>query len=249
MPFGYAALCSDFVINSKLKLTMDLPTDREATLGLFERIRRAHPSLSRLRRFDNELALESRDDTCDYHWVALRTTSLRATFMNPDSLTACQQVAATLLECSPYFLSISSLDIASLEVSFGFDLEAATNRNEVIVDALLKHSPLSNAIDLEQEDVLDFQPSITVMLDRETQTEATIEVRPRVNERELKQQRFEVGPLTIDCTVRQRSGFNSIESLPSHHERLLEHVQQLVDDRVIPRLLLPIRDAILSRPS
>jgi hypothetical protein len=41
MPSSYRALCSDFYINSKLNVRMELPTNREPVLELFERTRRS----------------------------------------------------------------------------------------------------------------------------------------------------------------------------------------------------------------
>ena len=40
MPSTYRALCSDFYINTKLSVRMELPTNREPVLELFE----AHPA-------------------------------------------------------------------------------------------------------------------------------------------------------------------------------------------------------------
>ena len=48
----FETFCSDFYINQKLALTMDLPEGRESVLDLFGRIRRELPFLDRLGRND-----------------------------------------------------------------------------------------------------------------------------------------------------------------------------------------------------
>ena len=56
-----AGICSDFYVNQKLALTMDVPEGREAVLDLFGRIKKEFPWLERLRRYEGEYALESED--------------------------------------------------------------------------------------------------------------------------------------------------------------------------------------------
>lgn len=55
----YSALATDFYVNLRLNVKMDLPTNRETVLGLFDRLRREFPSMNRFRRLTSELVLES----------------------------------------------------------------------------------------------------------------------------------------------------------------------------------------------
>ena len=59
MTTSYGALCTDFYINQKLALKMDLPTERETLLHFFDQVRETHPGMTRFRRYDGELSLES----------------------------------------------------------------------------------------------------------------------------------------------------------------------------------------------
>jgi len=78
MSTSYQALCTDFFVNSRLGVKMDLPSERQTVLDLFERLRREDPTLRRFRRFEGELALESRGpDNAAEKWVSLRRTSVR----------------------------------------------------------------------------------------------------------------------------------------------------------------------------
>ena len=54
-------LVTDFYVNQKLALKLDLPGSRETVLDLFGRLKKEFPQLSNFRRFEDELALESDD--------------------------------------------------------------------------------------------------------------------------------------------------------------------------------------------
>jgi hypothetical protein len=140
---AYRAWCSDFYVNMKLGLKMDLPAAREPVLELFDRIRRQVPSLSRLRRTDAEVALESPEGEPSLMWVAMKATSLRAGYVNPPDMAETYRLHRFLLETAPYFLSISPLDIDSVDLIFGFDLETEHDRDIIVYNALYSDSRLS----------------------------------------------------------------------------------------------------------
>ena len=48
---SYKALCSDFYINQKLTVKMDLPRSRETVLEFFERVRKQFPQMNQFRRY------------------------------------------------------------------------------------------------------------------------------------------------------------------------------------------------------
>src|ERR1044071_1206808 len=59
MSESYRALSSDFYVNLKLNLKLDLPRERQTILDLFDRVRRQFPSMNQFRRYRDELALEA----------------------------------------------------------------------------------------------------------------------------------------------------------------------------------------------
>ena len=83
MPSSYRALCSDFYINAKLNVRMELPTNREPVLDLFERARRSFPAMNSFRRYKDELALESAANATPHRWMAIRSSSVRSGVVNP----------------------------------------------------------------------------------------------------------------------------------------------------------------------
>ena len=125
----FETFCSDFYINQKLALTMDLPEGRESVLDLFGRIRRELPFLDRLKRYDGEYALESEEVRGSYAWVAMRQTTLRSGWVNPERPEQAYRLHRLLLELAPYFLSVSPIEIDHLELVFGFDFEVDRDRD------------------------------------------------------------------------------------------------------------------------
>src|SRR5690606_3447969 len=86
MATSFGALCSDFYINQKVSLKLDLPTGRETVLDMFDRVRREVPAMDRFRRFEGELSLESPEREAQYSWFALTSTAVRSGWVNPITL-------------------------------------------------------------------------------------------------------------------------------------------------------------------
>jgi len=248
MPESFQSVCRDFYVNQKLALKMDLPWGREPVLELFDRMRKAVPSLTDLRRYDHEISLESpEDDERSYAWVALRQTSLRSGFVNPADLADAYRLHRTVLETAPWFLSIRPLDIDHLELVFGFDFEAEGNRDAIIFDALLADTPLAGLLERDRDEPLDVQPFIGLHLDRDDGTQAFVEVKSRTKGLEGMPQRFPSEPISVYLTVRRTGPVDRLEDLPTVMASLAGHAERLAEQRVIPSVLIPIRDAILSR--
>jgi len=248
MSTGYGALCTDFYVNQKLSVRMDLPSDREAILGLFDRVRKVRPNMSVLKRFDGELALESPESDHSYEWLALRRTSIRSGCVNPASVEVALAVHRALLETAPYYLTISALEVASLEVLFGFDFEAETNRNDLVFEALFENTPLGHLVQRGAEEVTDCQPGLSFSLEPGGRLEASIDIKTRVRDSEVESGQYQAGPISVTCAVRRYGAVEAIDQLPSLVTELGSRVEHLVDERVLPRLIMPLREMISSRP-
>lgn len=248
MATGYGAICSDFYINQTLALKMDLPGDRETLLGMLDRVRRQCPAMAHLRRFDDELVLESDDRDVQYAWLALRRNAVRSGWVNPDSFTDAYRLHRLILETSPFFLSISALDVEYLELRFGFDLEARCNRNDLVFDALLESSPLARLIDRDTERLLDTQPVIGFMLDPSGDIEAFIEVKARTRPLEVTSGEFDDEPVSVLLSVRHMNPVRSIDQFDEVFADLSNRIERLAEERVVPHLVLPLREANHPRP-
>lgn len=242
MEASYKALCSDFYVNQKVSVKLDLPSTRETVLDLFERVRRAYPTMQSFRRYEDELALES-DPSCTPHrWLAIRPAHIRSGVVNPDSFDDAYGLHRCVLEVAPYFLSISPLDIEFVELLFGFDLHATGNHDAIVAGALVCQSPLGALLDVEGATPVDFQPLFGLRLGRANEgMEAHFEVKTRRGNDESRRD-----PISVYLTMRQFDPGVSVEDLPRVLGKLAGEGQRLVDSTLVPSLLIPIRDAIAA---
>lgn len=248
MATSYGAICTDFYVNQKMSLKMDLPSGRETVLDLFDRVRKELPSMERFRRYDGELALESPEQSSQYSWLAMRRTTIRSGWVNPESLEQAYKLHRLILDVAPYFLSISPLDVEFIELVFGFDLQAERNRNEVVFEALLADSPLASLVHVEDESVLEAQPFVGFSLNGNCDLQAFVEIKTRTTAREISTGRFDDEPISVYLTVRQYGSLKSIEDFAAAFGMLAGHIERLAEERVIPHVVMPIRETILSRP-
>ena len=158
MTTSFGALCTDFYVNQKLALKMDLPSDRETILHMFDQVRKAVPAMRSFRRYDGELALESSRKESEYQWLALRRTSIRTGHVNPTDLQSAYAMHKLILELAPYHLTISPLDVDYLELLLGFDLECKSNHDQVVFDALYNQSPVYKLSSVRGGVMTDCQP-------------------------------------------------------------------------------------------
>ncbi len=242
MSESYRALASDFYINQKLSLKLDLPRERQVILDLFDRVRRQFPSMNQFRRYRDELALEAEANAAQHRWIAIRTNNIRSGAVNPSDLEEAYTVHRHILDVAPFFLSISPLDVDYLELLYGFDLLTDRNHDEIVYEALVASSPLASLLDIPGSQVVDCQPLYGVVLREAQDIEVNFEVKTRAASREGRRDE----PISIYLTMRKYGPINEIKQLPEVLASLIQHGEELVDTRVVPNLVVPIRDAIGS---
>ncbi len=247
MSMSYRALCTDFYVNQRISLKMDLPMRRDTVLAMFDRVRREHPWMERFRRYHNELALESRQSTSgesQQQWLALRKSSVRSGSVNPDGSDDAFRLHRLILEVSPYFLDISPLDIDHLELLFGFDLLAMGNHDAMAYSALLRASPFANFADAPGSVVLECSPMLGIALDDSCSLQAQVEIKTRSSARQVRTGDYREEPLSIYLTVRKYGPIDDIKDLLKLQSLLIEQAEQLIASRVVPHILIPLRDTI-----
>jgi hypothetical protein len=242
---SFSSLCSDFYVNQKLGLKLDLPERRETVLDLFDRVRRTFPRLTTFQRYEGEVALESDSAERDWQWVALRQTSIRSGHVNPATLADAYNFHKSLLEVAPYFLSISPLDVDMLEVVFGFDFETEHDKDAVVFDALLANSPLGGLVDAGFESVIEAQPALAISLGDRGNMQAVFEVRTRPRVPVAGDRGGD--PISVFLTVRRHGPLASLDELKSAFGTIVGHAELLAEQRVIPNLVAPIHEVLQSR--
>jgi len=244
MPSTYRALCSDFYINSKLNVRMELPSNREPILELFERTRRSYPAMNAFRRYKDELALESAPNATPHRWIAIRNASVRAGVVNPSSAEEMYSIHRTSMEISPYFLSISPLDIEYIELLYGFDLAAKGNHDTITANALLAGSPMAAMLDVEGINIVDCQPTMGMKLIEDDGLEVHFEVKTRSKGKKAHEPNTD--PISVYLTLRRYDPVTNLEELTTKLDEMIERGQNLVDEYALPNLLMPLREEIAS---
>jgi len=247
MATSFGALCTDFYVNQKLALKMDLPEDRETVLHLFDRVRKAYPTMERFRRYDGELALESSRQSGDYQWLAMRRTSIRTGCVNPPTMDEAYALHRLILEVAPYHLTISPLDVDYVELLFGFDLECKANHDEIVYDALIAGSPMADLFNVPDAKIMEVQPVFSLSLNEQSDLHASFEVKTRTKTRRGRMsRRYRQEPINIFLTLRKYGPIQEIHDLKEIFELLAQQAEVLASERVVPNLLNPIARQITS---
>ena len=246
MATSYAALCTDFYVNQKLTMKMELPTDRETVLHMFDRVRKSVPSMDRFRRYQGELSLESSRREPEYRWLSVSDKSVRTGHVNPESMEETYRFHRLLLETAPYHLTISPLDVDHLELMFGFDLECRSNHDEVVADALFMNTPVSDLLHMPQTHMLELQPAFGVSLDKDGDLQAYFEVKTRRKNRRGRSGRYRNDPISVLLTLRRYGPVGEVGDLTDQFDELTKQGETLLAERLVPDLLMPISRQITS---
>jgi len=238
---SYRALCSDFYINQKLGVKLELPRGRETVLDMCERVRLAFPPMDQFKRYDDELALESGPDATPNRWLAVRDTNIRSGVVNPTTSDQAYELHRQILQIAPFFLSIRPLDIEYVELLFGFDLDCPDSHDRVIHEALIAPTELGELFDLEGVVPVDCQPVLGYAFGERGEHEVHVEVKSRSRGR---QRNASSDPISIYLTVRRLGPFEDIKDINTITDQLADQGEALVASSVVPKLLRPIRDAI-----
>ncbi len=246
MTESYRALATDFYVNQKVAVKMDLPRTRDTVLELFERIRRQFPSMAGFRRYRDELALESPQSEMPHRWLAIRANSIRSGVVNPNTLSEGYSLHRQVLESAPAYLSMTALDIDHVELLYGFDLAAGGNHDAIVLDALIPGSPLAALLDIPGAIPMDCQPIIGLSLGDRGDVEVNFEVKTRPGAHQPRDTPEGQDPISVYLTLRKFGPVGDIKDLDKIHRQLTSIGEELVENRLVPGLLMPIREAISS---
>lgn len=247
MSESYRALCTDFYVNQKIAVKMELPRTRETVLDLFERVRRQFPGMSMFRRYRDELALESPQSEMPHRWLAVRNTNIRSGVVNPGSMEEGYSLHRHVLEVAPAYMSISPLDIEYVELLYGFDLSASGNHDAIVLEALIPGSPLSALLEIPGAVPVDCQPLVGLTLGQRGDLEIYFEVKTRASANPAREHEGGGGdPISVYLTLRKFGAVSDTKELPGILTRLAHQGEELVEHRVVPGMLVPIREAIAS---
>lgn len=246
MSESYRALCTDFYVNQKVSVKMDLPRTRETVLEMFERVRRQFPSMTGFRRYRDELALESPQTDMPHRWLAVRASTIRSGVVNPSQLSDAYSLHRAVLETAPAYLSVTPLDIDHVELLYGFDLAAGGNHDAIVLEALIPGSPLAALLDIPGAVPIDYQPVIGLAMGQDGEIEVQFEVKTRPPAHPQKESSEGHDPISIYLTLRKFGHLGDVKDLERVHRQLVAAGEELLESRLVPGILVPIREAIGS---
>jgi len=248
-PNSFGSLCDDFYLDLYVNTELELPTDRDTILTFFERIRKRFPMMgSFYRREKNEYCLEEDRDVGQYRWVVLEADRVGSGVVNPAELEMAYQQHRFILELMPYMLSISALDIDSLDVTFAMDFDCAGNHDEVISEALFASSAFGTLADGPSVRPIVFSPAIVIALSEDCHIQARCSVESKTSVFEpRKRQHYEGDPISLSFTVRQYpptvGRFDPVEAF----DRLCRIGEEWMAERVIPNIVKPLSEKIAQK--
>lgn len=94
--------------------------------------------------------------------------------------------------------------------------------------------------------LLDCQPIVGVALNDACDLQAHFEVKTRTAARHVRTSEFAGQPISVYLTLRKYGSVADVKGLLDSFDSLAAHGERLVDDKVIPFLLRPIRESILA---
>ncbi|MBV8077002.1 MAG: hypothetical protein JO284_11420 [Planctomycetaceae bacterium] len=245
---GYFNDADDFYVNMNLNTEMELPTNRDTVLHYFEQMKKRFPELRNFFTRDNgDLVLEGDKEQGSYRWLAIEPRRLCSGQVNPESLDDAYRQHELVLELAPHLLTISTLDCEALDVMYGFDFTYDGNHDEVVAEALGVGSGLEGLLEVPSGRVINYEPSITLALDESCRLQCRLALETRTNAYQIRIGEFPEDQISIYFTVRQYWGTGPEQTFLDSFRRQREIGEEIVQRKVIPRVVRPLAQAIASR--
>ena len=249
MSNSYGSLCDDFYLDMCVNTELELPTQRDTVLAFFERIQKRFPAMGCFyRRENNEFCLEEDRSAGQYRWVALEACRIGCGAVNPSSFNDAYDVHRLVLELMPHMLSVTHLDIDSLDVTFAMDFDCRGSHDEVIAEALFTSTAFGCLLEVPSARPIGFSPGVIMALSDDCRTQARISVdsKTSVYESDKKRQTSDEA-ITLYFTVRQyplsSERFDSLRSF----ENQCRLGEELMAERIVPNFVQPLTNVIAQK--
>jgi hypothetical protein len=244
----YTSDADDFYINLNLNTEMELPSARDTVLHYFEQMKKAFPDLRNFyTRESGDLVLEGDKEQGHYRWLAIESRRLCSGFVNPESPEEAYRQHEMVLEAAPHLLTISVLDCEALDVMYGFDFNYCGNHDEILAEALGLGPSLEGLLEIPGTRVINFEPSITLALDESCRLQCRLAVETRTNAYQIRTGDFPEEQISLYFTIRQYWGTGPERSFVESFRKQSTIGEELIHERIIPRVVRPLAVAISSR--
>lgn len=243
----YASFCEDFYVGMRLSSQMPLPDNRETVLHFFEQIQKGFPAMGRFCRADGELTLEEDRKAPEHRWLTLENKRLSSGHVNPQSIEEASRLHRTVLQMAPHTLGISPIEIDSLDVMFGFDIEFSGNHHEIIAETMYRDSPVACLLEEAGVRALDAQPTMAVALSEDCGLQARIDILPRTSSYQIRTGEYPDDCISIHLILSRFWADRPRSPLEDLFTQMARQGDALCTDYVLPRIVRPISEAIASR--
>lgn len=238
----------EFYLNVNLNTELPLPNGRDTVLHFFEQMKKGFPDLRNFfTRESGDLVLEGDKEQGAYRWVAIEPRRLASGHVNPDDLEAADRQHEMVLDLAPPLLTISELDCEALDVMFGFDFTYEGNHDEVVADAIGLGPGLECVLEARQGRVLHYEPSLTLALDEACRLQARLAIETRTNAYQIRTGEFPEDQISVYFTIRQYWGNGPDRNFVESYRHQREIGEEIVRDKIIPRIVQPLAQAIAAR--
>jgi len=245
---NYSVLCDGFYLDMYLNTKLNLLPQRDTTLAFFERIQRQFPSMGCFYRGENnEYCLEEDHTAGQFRWITLGSDHIGSGIVNPSNFDDAYEQDRLVLELAPYMLSVSHLDVDSLDVTFAMDFDYDGNHDEVIAEAL--GSPAFNCLlDLPSAKPIDFSPAMVVALSGDFRTQARINIESKTSVYEpKKKEQPEDEAISLSLTIRQYPVTTEKFDFLKSFEYQCRLAEGLMSEKIVPSLVQPLTDVIAQK--
>jgi hypothetical protein len=180
--------------------------------------------------------------------VTLELDRIGSGVVNPSDFEMAYSQNRLVLELVPYMLSVSHLDIDSLDVTLAMDFDYRGSHDEVIADALFGSTAFGNLLDVPGSRPIGFSPAVVIALsdDCHTQARISVESKTSVYEPRKRNQRVDEA-ISLSLTIRQypptTGAFNPIESF----ERQCRLAEEMMVEKVVPGFVHPLIETIAQK--
>ena len=245
---SYSHEADDFYVNMNLNTEMELPHGRDTVLHYFEQMKKAYPELRNFyTREGGDLVLEGDKESGQYRWLAIEPRRLCSGYVNPESLDDAYRQHELVLDLAPHLLTISNLDCEALDVMFGFDFAYEGNHDEVVAEALGVSPAMEGLLDVPGAKVIGFEPSLTMALDESCRLQCRLSIETRTDAYQVRTGEFPEDQISVYFTVRQYWGSGPDRTFLDAFRRQREIAEHAVLERIIPRIVRPLAQAIGSK--
>ncbi len=247
MAGGFSNFSDDLFVNMDLHTSLDLPGGRETILQFCETVQKQFPDMSDFYQRDGgDFVLEGDRQSGSYRWMELAKRRLGSGAFNPPDVEDAYAQHRWVLDRSRYFLGISTLDIESLDLVYGFNLDYVGNRDAIVCEALLAGSRLGAMVAESAGVALNFEPSLVVATDEDCSVQCRLAIETRNSSYQVRTGNYDSEPISIYLTVRgyprPRGKFDMDEAMTSQ----AEIGEDVVSRVIIPHIIRPIAAAIAT---